>query len=275
MSTVNNNQQNAINNVQNSQTQATQQATSADNKNIQDFNKLLNGKKTDPATLALFQKSEKMLSHKAGFLKVEQSSEKAFTQKQSDLDPSLFKQSSKDDNMQKPQSFASTDTGTDKFINQNKENQKNDSMPSADQLVASLNQQQNLGQNQQPQNVASTQNTSQSLSNINVQEIADRILVATNKDGSNEVRLLLSDKALQGTEVIVNKSLDNVLTVRFETTNANSFQTLVAAQDLLKSNLLTSNSEVKVEVSQQSSGDQQGESKGKQNYNPFEDNEQA
>ncbi len=268
MSQVNSNVQ-SVNNTQTQNTAATQQATQADNKSVQEFNKLLNGKKVEPGTERLFKKSEKMLTSK-----------NALSTSKEQLTPemklSLLNDKQKGQNIdgQLKDSKAFTHEGVDlkKSDSQNLDKQKSDSsMPSAENLYASLNQNA-LNTNAANAQVQSTQSSQAPFDASKVQELADRILVATKSDGSNEVRLTLSDKALAGTEVIINKSLDNQLTVRFETTNANSFQTLVAAQDALKSTLENSNSNVRVEVSQEK-GNPQGESRGKREYNPEDEQE--
>ncbi len=158
---------------------------------------------------------------------------------------------------------------SEKMLSQKAFHEQGQSMPSPDSLFASLqNNQSNETKLGAAQNMGQTNfDTSQ------IQEIADRILVATNKDGSQEVRISINDQALAGTEVRINKSLDGQLNIRFETSNANSFQTLVSSQDILKSALETQASNVRIEVSQGSQqGQNQGESRGKMGY--FQEDEE-
>ncbi len=147
--------------------------------------------------------------------------------------------------------------------------------PSPNSLYSSLFSGQNLGQSA---NVDATQALQKSeLSSDMVQELANRILVATNNDGSQEVRISLADKALAGTEVSIIKATDGQLTVRFDTTNPYSFQSLVSAQDTLKSALENQNANVRIEVNSGEQGSEQnphGESRGKQQYFT-EDEEQS
>ncbi len=276
MSQVNTNTPSVNNNAQAQNTSATQQASQADNKNVQEFNKLLTGKKHDPAAERLFKKSEKMLMNKSGVLagKEQLTPEMKLSllsgkQQEGKLLDNQF-QNDKAFNPQGSTTQASAkQASTGQGFNDGDEFKQN--MPSAENLLASINHTP-LNQEGTQVKVDSTQSTQAPLDSSKVQELADRILVATKSDGSNEVRLTLSDKALAGTEVIINKSVDNMLTVRFETTNANSFQTLVAAQDALKSTLESSNSNVKVEVSQERH-DPQGESRNKREYTPEDEQE--
>ncbi len=274
------------------QNQQIQQATNPENQSIKDFNKLLNSKRNDPAAIALLKKSEKMLANKSGILSAGEGNNPKlakFSGKEQDL--SQFKpQFSENSKLMPEQAFTQKDTqaftqkDTQAFNNKDtqifnqkdaqafnpkdKDLQKNDGMPNADNLYASLNQSSATNANYTVQ--ASNNVDRPQFDATKIQELADRILVATHNDGSKEVRLTLSDKALAGTEIIINKSVDNILTVRFETSNANSFQTLVAAQDALKSTLETQNSNVRVEVTQQRH-DPQGESRGKREYVPEEE----
>ncbi len=140
--------------------------------------------------------------------------------------------------------------------------------PNAESLYSSLFSQNLQTQSVKAEQAAQTQATN--LSTDKVQELADRILVATNKDGSSEVRISLSDKALAGTDVNINRALDGQLTVRFDTTNANSFQTLVQSQDALKSALESQNSSVRVDISN-GQDNPQGQSKGRMDYMQDED----
>ncbi len=144
-----------------------------------------------------------------------------------------------------------------------------DSM-SAESMMASLFNAQNQAGNSMNKDITAASGASSNLSSDSVQEIADRILTATKADGSQEVRISLSDKALAGTEVTINRALDGQLSVQFNTSNANSFQTLVAAQDALKEALNQTNTDVKVEVHNDSNNADR-ESQGKFEYSSQED----
>ncbi len=140
---------------------------------------------------------------------------------------------------------------------------------SAESMMNSLFSPQNQGNMPTSKEVAPTQ-ASTGLSSESVQDIADRILTATKADGSQEVRISLSDKALAGTEVSITRSNDGQISVQFSTNNVNSFQTLVAAQDALKEALSQSNDDVKVEIHKEDNNSDR-ESQGKFAYNNQED----
>lgn len=102
--------------------------------------------------------------------------------------------------------------------------------------------------------------------------LVDRILVSDPRGGENEIRITLSDNALPGTEVRLTRGTDGMLTVRLETDNASSFQTLVSAQDGLKNKLESlEKGTVRVEVSDSTrpdDGDAQRRSAGYTGYAP-------
>ncbi len=182
----------------------------------------------------------------------------------------------KNNDTQKPLDPNST---AEKLVHENlteifqEESPLEDSMPNPSNLYSSL-----FSQNLQSTNETPTIQPTQasSLSSDALQEVASQILVASKSDGSEEVKISINDKMLAGTEVTINKSLDGLLTVRFETNNANSFQTLVSSQDILKSTLESQNTNVRIEVSQDKQGDnneqnQQQASRTKFDYMQEED----
>ncbi len=71
-----------------------------------------------------------------------------------------------------------------------------------------------------------------------VDKLVQRILVSEPETGKQaEVRLQLSDGVLRDTEVVLQRGLDGLLSVRLVTDNASSMQTLVSAQQALKEQL--------------------------------------
>lgn len=81
-----------------------------------------------------------------------------------------------------------------------------------------------------------------------VDKMVDRILVSEPGKGQQEVRLSFNDSALKGTEVTLFRSLDGQLNVKLNTTDAASYQTLVGAQDSLRTALERSGQNVRVEA---------------------------
>ena len=67
-----------------------------------------------------------------------------------------------------------------------------------------------------------------------LQQLVDRILVATPEDGGNEVRLTLGSQILPDTEIILHRDMDGMLSVTLNSSNASSFQTLVSSQGTLQ-----------------------------------------
>ncbi len=67
-----------------------------------------------------------------------------------------------------------------------------------------------------------------------LQQLVDRILVATPEDGGNEVRLTLGSQILPDTEIILHRDMDGMLSVTLSSSNASSFQTLVSSQGTLQ-----------------------------------------
>lgn len=70
-----------------------------------------------------------------------------------------------------------------------------------------------------------------------LESLVDRILVSSAEGGSREVRLILSDRILSGTEIIVRRSFDGQLAVCLHCTSESTFQTLTASQAALRERL--------------------------------------
>lgn len=85
----------------------------------------------------------------------------------------------------------------------------------------------------------STTATSAPTSEINqlTTTLAERILVSDPKGGEQEVRIMLNDSTLRGTEIRITRTPEGMLNLTLATDNASSFQTLVGAQDSLKQKL--------------------------------------
>lgn len=80
------------------------------------------------------------------------------------------------------------------------------------------------------------------------QALVDRILVATPPEGGSEIRIQLSRDVLPDTEIRLVRSSDGMLTVTLETQDATSFQTLVDAQNSLRTRLEQQEGMVRVNV---------------------------
>lgn len=109
-----------------------------------------------------------------------------------------------------------------------------------------------------------------------VDKLVDRILVSDPGKGMPEVRISLSDKALPGTEISLSRAPDGQLAVKLSSTDPQSFQTLVAAQDSLRAALERQGENVRVDVSRSAGADAeqndaQRQSRGYQNYQPDEE----
>ena len=101
------------------------------------------------------------------------------------------------------------------------------------------------------------------LSAEELDRLVERILVSA-EDGRQEVRLTLSDRILPGTEIILSRTPEGMLSVALHCTDASSFQTLVASQFDLKKRL-EEHEMAAVEVSvdiQQEDGDADRRSRG-------------
>lgn len=106
-----------------------------------------------------------------------------------------------------------------------------------------------------------------------VNRLLERILVAEPKGGGSEIRLMLNDDVLPGTEVHLLRSADGSLAVKLVTDNASSFQTLVAAQDRLREQLEGMEKDVRVEVMSETSGNdaEHGDMRQRSRGLPYED----
>ncbi len=101
------------------------------------------------------------------------------------------------------------------------------------------------------------------LSAEELDRLVERILVSA-EEGRQEVRLTLSDRILPGTEIILSRTPEGMLSVALHCTDASSFQTLVASQFDLKKRL-EAHEMAAVEVSvdiQQEDGDADRRSRG-------------
>jgi len=101
------------------------------------------------------------------------------------------------------------------------------------------------------------------LSAEELDRLVERILVSA-EEGRQEVRLTLSDRILPGTEIILSRTPEGMLSVSLHCTDSSSFQTLVASQFDLKKRL-EEHEMAAVEVSvdiQQEDGDADRRSRG-------------
>lgn len=86
-----------------------------------------------------------------------------------------------------------------------------------------------------------------------LERLVERILVSTPESGGHEVRLSLGSHALPGTEITLQRNADGQLSVTLLTSDASSFQTLVASQNDLRQMLeKLENNNVRVTVTQNS-----------------------
>ena len=69
------------------------------------------------------------------------------------------------------------------------------------------------------------------------EKLVERILVSDPVEGRSEIRLMLGKDVLPGTEIRLLRGSDGLLSVRLETDDAASFQTLVGAREALKTQL--------------------------------------
>ena len=72
------------------------------------------------------------------------------------------------------------------------------------------------------------------LSEEDLNMLVERILVSAANDGTQEVRLILNERVLSGTEIILSRDHGGQLVVALHCTDASTFQTLVASQFDLK-----------------------------------------
>ena len=86
---------------------------------------------------------------------------------------------------------------------------------------------------------------------MDIEKIVSSILVSSPEAGGHEVRLTLENHVLPHTEIMIRRDNDGMLSVTLTSTDAASFQTLVAAQGSLKSMLESmEKNDVRVVVSQ-------------------------
>lgn len=86
-----------------------------------------------------------------------------------------------------------------------------------------------------------------------LEKLVKKILVSTPEQGGHEVRISLGSHVLPDTEITLQRDMDGRLFVTLSSSDASSFQTLVAAQDSLKSMLeKLENGSVRVVVTQNS-----------------------
>lgn len=100
-----------------------------------------------------------------------------------------------------------------------------------------------------------------------VTSVADQILVSDPRlSGQTEVRIMINDSILPGTELHLTRGADGLLTITMLTSDAAAHQSLVAAQDTLKTCLEQhESSPVRIDINQRSeaeSGDQRRRSRG-------------
>lgn len=100
------------------------------------------------------------------------------------------------------------------------------------------------------------------------EQLLERILVSRDTGGDQEVRLRLGSEILPGTEIRLRKGADGLLHVHLLTDNPASFQTLVAAQDNLKTRLEQLESHVRVDVSSESRGEDGDQNRRSRGYVP-------
>ncbi|WP_297218876.1 hypothetical protein [uncultured Desulfovibrio sp.] len=105
-----------------------------------------------------------------------------------------------------------------------------------------------------------------------VEKLVERILVSEPGRGAPEVRLTLGQGSLAGAELSLSRAQDGQLFIRLSCADAASFQTAVGAQDALRHALERNGETVRVEISQQTEGGQEGDarrqSRGRQEYMP-------
>lgn len=105
-----------------------------------------------------------------------------------------------------------------------------------------------------------------------VEKLVERILVSEPGRGAPEVRLTLGQGSLAGAELSLSRAQDGQLFIQLSCADAASFQTAVGAQDALRHALERNGETVRVKISQQTEGGQEGDarrqSRGRQEYMP-------
>ena len=108
------------------------------------------------------------------------------------------------------------------------------------------------------------------LSEEDLNMLVERILVSAADNGTQEVRLILNERVLAGTEIILSRDISGQLSVTLHCTDVNTFQTLVASQFDLKQMLEsreTSSVQVAVDI-HQDGNDAERRSQGYFDYEP-------
>lgn len=100
------------------------------------------------------------------------------------------------------------------------------------------------------------------------EKLLERILVGRDSGGDQEVRLYPSADILPGTEIRLRKGNDGLLHVSLLTDDPASFQTLVAAQDSLKTRLEELGGHVRVHVATESRGEDNDSNRRSRGYVP-------
>lgn len=114
--------------------------------------------------------------------------------------------------------------------------------------------------------VAQAQATAQtSQSDVN-SKLVETILVSQPDADSQEIRLTVSRDILPDTEIRISRDIHGTLNVSLISNNASSFQTLVGAQNDLKSLLEQSENNVQVHVDSGDAGDTSQQSRGFMEY---------
>lgn len=100
-----------------------------------------------------------------------------------------------------------------------------------------------------------------------LEKLVERILVSTPEEGGHEVRISLGSHALPDTEITLHRNADGMLSVTLSSSDASSFQTLVSAQDSLRSMLeRLENGSVRVEVTQEGGREENDASRRSRTY---------
>ena len=115
------------------------------------------------------------------------------------------------------------------------------------------------------------------LSEADLHMLVEHILVSAANDGRQEVRLILNERVLAGTEIILSRDLGGQLVVALHCTDTSTFQTLVASQFDLKQMLESSESstvQVSVDI-HQDGNDAERRSQGYLDYEPDQTQEKG
>lgn len=105
-----------------------------------------------------------------------------------------------------------------------------------------------------------------------LESLVERILVSTPEQGGQEVRITLNEKTLGGTEILLQRNVDGMLSVTLNVKDPSSFQTLVGAQQDLQQLLQKQESaQVRVEVMQESTREENDSQRRSQTYQSVEE----